>query len=76
MPRITLADLPIDEALDASAQARVRGGLGAVGPEDALPAVQAGFLGLVLTPQHTITSPRDPASGLATGKRTHKPISF
>ena len=25
---------------------------------------------------HEIVSPRDPASGLATGKRQHKPFSF
>jgi hypothetical protein len=25
---------------------------------------------------HTITSPRDPASGLPTGKRQHKPFTF
>jgi type VI secretion system Hcp family effector len=26
------------------------------------------------TAKHTITSPRDPASGQATGKRQHKPV--
>jgi hypothetical protein len=29
-----------------------------------------------VTTQHEITSPRDPASGLPTGKRMHKPVSF
>lgn len=32
--------------------------------------------GGVIAPQHAINSPRDPASGLPTGKRQHKPMEF
>ncbi len=38
--------------------------------------VQGSFSANVLGVSHEIVSPRDPASGLATGKRMHKPITI
>jgi len=41
-----------------------------------LDGVSGGTAGQVTPATHEIVSPRDPASGLPTGKRMHKPFTF
>lgn len=59
------ASLNASLKLKGATQGDIKGGVIQKGREDSL---------RVLTVSHSVQSPRDPASGLATGKRQHKPL--
>jgi len=55
---------------------RRRYGVIGTGLAQRLVQMSGGTAGQVTPATHEIVSPRDPASGLPTGKRMHKPFTF
>jgi len=53
--------------LEGNSQGKINGSITQAGREDSI---------MVIAVDHKVTSPRDPASGLATGKRQHGPLTL